>query len=187
VVRGTYPLNPSQSLRVNYPGLDSGPVEVKSSGGVKIIASLRDAWHNGSKWTSYAQLMGLPQSQLSDTYLFPAYDNVSLDGQLRFGNVGTTPTTVTVTINGVVMGSYPLNPSQGVRVNYAGLDSGPIEVKSSGGVKIIASLRDSWFDGTNWTSYAQLMGLPSTQLSTVYLFPAYNNVTYDNQLRIAVP
>ena len=130
---------------------------------------------------------GSAQGQLSDTYLFPAYDNVCLDGQLRFGNVDTVPTTVTVTINGIVRGNYFLQPSQSLRINYPGLDSGPIEVKSSGGVKIIASLRDSWHDGTNWTSYAQLMGLPSTQLSTVYLFPAYNNVTYDNQLRIAVP
>jgi len=187
IVRGNYPLNPSQSLRVSYPALDSGPVEVKSSGGVKIIASIRDSWFDGTKWTSYFQLMGLPKGQLSDTYLFPAYDNVSLDGQLRFANVDTVPTTITVTINGTVMGSYGLNPSQGLRVNYPGLDSGPIEVKSSGGVKIIASLRDSWFDGTNWTSYSQLMGLPGGQVSTVYLFPAYNNVTYDNQLRIAVP
>jgi hypothetical protein len=29
--------------------------------------------------------MGLPSSLLSDTYVFPAYNNVSLDEQLRFG------------------------------------------------------------------------------------------------------
>ena len=188
IVRGIYFLQPNESTRVNYAGLDSGPVVVKSSGGVKIReASIRDSWFDGSKWTSYFQLMGLPASQLSTTYLFPAYDNVSLDGQLRFGNVDTVPTTVTVTINGVVKGTYNLAANQSMRVNYAGLDTGPVKVQSSGGVKIIASLRNSWFDGTNWTSYSQLMGLPSTQLSTVYLFPAYNNVIYDNQLRIGVP
>jgi len=131
--------------------------------------------------------MGLPASQVSDTYVFPAYDNVTLDGQLRFGNVGTSPTTVTVTINGAVKGAYPLNPNQSVRVNYPGLDSGPVKIESSGGVKIIASLRDSWFDGTSWTSYSQLMGLPGGQLTTSYYFPAYNNVSLDDQLRIGVP
>jgi len=187
IVRGTYPLNPNQSFRVSYPGVDGGPVKVQSSGGVKIIASIRDAWFDGNRWTSYFQLMGLPFSQLSDTYHFPAYDNVSLDGQLRFGNVGASPTTVTVTINGVVKGTYNLNPNQSVRVNYAGLDSGPVKIQSSGGVKIIASLRDSWFDGSSWTSYSQLMGLPGGQLTTSYYFPAYNNVSLDDQLRIGVP
>jgi hypothetical protein len=28
---------------------------------------------------------GLPVSQVSDTYLFPAYNNVTLNEQLRFG------------------------------------------------------------------------------------------------------
>ena len=90
--------------------------------------------------------------------------------------MGAVPTTVTVTIGGIVRGSYPLNPSQSLRVNYAGLDSGPVVVKSSGGVKIIASIRDAWHDGTKWSSYAQIMGLPENLLSDTYLFPAYNNV-----------
>ena len=183
IVRGTYFLQPSQSLRVSYAGLDSGPVVVKSSGGVKIIASIRDSWHDGTKWSSYAQIMGLPENLLSDTYLFPAYNNVSLDDQLRFGNVDTAATFVTVTIGGIVRGTYFLQPNQSMRVSYAGLDSGPVEVKSSGGVKIIASIRDAWHDGSKWTSYFQLMGLPKGQLSDTYLFPAYDNVTLDGQLR----
>jgi hypothetical protein len=131
--------------------------------------------------------MGLPASQLSDTYHFPAYENVNLDGQLRFGNVGTTPTTVTVTIGGVVKGTYYLLPSQSQRVAYVGLDSGPVKIQSSGGVKLIASLRDSWYDGSEWTSYAQLMGLPASQLSSTYVFPAYNNVSLGDEIRIGVP
>jgi hypothetical protein len=35
--------------------------------------------------TSYVQLMGLPEEHLSDTYYFPAYNNRTLIGQLRFG------------------------------------------------------------------------------------------------------
>jgi hypothetical protein len=131
--------------------------------------------------------MGLPAGQLSDTYHFPVYDNVTLDSQLRFGNVGSAATNVTVTIAGVVKGTYFLMPGVSQRVSYAGLNDGPVKIQSSGGVKIIASLRDSWNDGTEWTSYAQLMGLPNGQLSTTYVFPAYNNVSLGDELRIGVP
>ncbi|MBN8580382.1 MAG: hypothetical protein J0L96_06890 [Anaerolineae bacterium] len=183
VVRGTYPLNPGEAKRVNYIGLDSGPVVVSSSGGIPIIAALRDAYFVDGRLESFAQLMGLPQEKLSTSYYFPAYNNVTLDGQLRIGNVGNSDTTVTVTIAGVVRGTYPLSPSQAVRINYAGLDAGPVVVESSDGVPIIAALRDAYFVDGKLVSFVQLMGLPQEQLSTNYNFPAYNNVTLDGQLR----
>ncbi|GAB4506606.1 MAG: hypothetical protein Fur0017_28590 [Anaerolineales bacterium] len=187
VVRGTYNLNPSEAKRVNYAGLDAGPVVIQSSGGVPIIAALRDAYFVDGKLVSFVQLMGLPQEQISTTYNFPAYNNVTLDGQLRFGNVGNASTTVTVTIAGVVRGTYNLNPSEAKRVNYAGLDAGPVVIQSSGGVPIIAALRDAYFVNGKVESFAQLMGLPQELLSTAYYFPAYNNVTLDGQLRFGVP
>ena len=52
--------------------------------------------------------MGLPAGQLSNKYVFPAYNNVTLNEQLRIGNVDTVSTTVTVTIGGVCSGTYPL-------------------------------------------------------------------------------
>ena len=168
---------------MNYPGVDSGPLVVQTTNGMPIIAALRDSWNNGATWTSYAQLMGLPFGQLSTRYVFPSYNNINLDEQIRFGNVGTSSTTVTVTIGGVVRGTYILQPSEQQRVNYAGLDSGPVVVESSGGVPIIAAIRDLWNDGTVWSSFAQVMGLPAGQLSDTYYFPAYNNVTLDEQLR----
>jgi nitrous oxidase accessory protein NosD len=187
VLQGSYLLHSNQSVRVNYAGLDSGPVVVEGTPGVKIIAALRDSWWDGSKWTSYAQVMGLPSGQLSDTYVFPAYNNVSLDEQLRFGNVGSGDTTVTVTIGGIQRGSYLLHPNEQQRVNYAGLDSGPVVLHSSGGVLIIAAERDSWWDGSTWTSYAQMMGLPPKLATDTYMFPAYNTVSLDEQLRFGVP
>ena len=45
--------------------------------------------------------MGLPLEQLSDTYVFPGYNNVTLNDQLRIANVDTVPTSVTVTIGGI--------------------------------------------------------------------------------------
>ncbi len=183
VERGSYLLHPSEATRVNYAGLDSGPVVVQGTPGVKIIAAIRDSWWDGRTWSSYSQLMGLPANLISDTYVFPAYNNITLDEQLRFGNVDTVDTTVTVTIGGVFRGSYLLHPSQAVRVNYAGVDTGPVVVQGTPNVKIVAAIRDSWWDGTTWSDYAQLMGLPASQISDTYVFPAYNNVTLDEQLR----
>ncbi|MEO7839784.1 MAG: hypothetical protein ABIU06_10575, partial [Anaerolineales bacterium] len=124
---------------------------------------------------------------LSTHYSFPVYDNVLHNSQLRFGNVGTSPTTVTVTVNGVVKGTYNLAPNASQRVSYAGLDAGPVVIQSSGNVPIIASLRVAYFDGTAWTSFAEMMGLPQAHLATSYLFPWYNNLDLDTQLRFAVP
>jgi predicted nucleic acid-binding Zn ribbon protein len=185
VIQGTYALAPSEGKRVSY-ALDAGPVEVKSSGGAKIIAALRDAWKVNGQITSFVQVMGLPQAALSDTYLFPAYNNITLDGQLRFGNVDTVPTDVTVTIGGIDRGTYTLQPNESKRVSYA-LDAGPVVIKSSGGAKIIAALRDAWKVNGQITSFVQMMGLPQEALSTTYWFPAYNNITLDGQLRFGVP
>ena len=65
-------------------GLDADPVVIQSSGGVSIIASERVAYFDGSDWTSFAEMMGLPQSQPPTTFLFPWYNNLDLDTQLRF-------------------------------------------------------------------------------------------------------
>ena len=182
-VQGNYPLLPNQSMRVNYDGLNAGPVKIQSSNGARIIASVRVAHFNGSAWTSFSEMMGLQSSKLTNMYLFPWYNDLDLDSQLRFGNVGTTPTTVTVTVNGVLQGSYPLDPNQSQRVSYPGLDGGPVRVTSSGNVPIIASMRVAYHNGSAWTDYSEMMGLPFPSLSNRYHFPVYNNVNLNTQLR----
>ena len=186
-LKGTYPLGPGEAVRVNYPGLDSGPVIVEGTAGVNIISSIRGAWAVNGATTSFSQLMGMPAEQLSDKYLFPSYNNVTLNDQLRIANVDTVPTTVTVTIGGIPQGTYPLAAGEAVRINYAGLDSGPVVVQGTSGVKIISSIREAWAVNGVTQSFVQLMGLPAGQLSTTYLFPAYNNVTLNEQLRIGMP
>jgi hypothetical protein len=133
--------------------------------------------------------MALPANQLTTTYWVPVYDNASVNSQLRFGNVGTTTTTVTVTVGGVMKGRYSVLPNQSVRISYAGLDGGPVKIESSGGVPIIASQRVAYTPdaGVTWTSFSELMGLPANQLTTSYVMPWYNNVEINTQLRIAVP
>ena len=187
VTQDTYILQPSQAVRVNYAGVNSGPVVVEGTAGVNIIASIRDAWAVNGKTTSFSQLMGMPAGQISNKYIFPAYNNVTLKEELRIGNVDTVQSTVTVTIGGVLQGTYTLRPNEVVRVNYAGVDSGPVVVMGTAGVNIISAIRDSWAVNGVARSFMQLMGLPAGQLSTTYLFPAYNNVTLNEQLRIGMP
>jgi hypothetical protein len=187
VLRGTYTLQPNEAVRVNYAGVDSGPVIVQGTTGVKIISAIREAWAVNGVTTSFAQLMGLPSGQLSNKYVFPGYNNVTLNDQLRIGNVDSVATTVTVMIGGVLRGTYTLQPNEAVRVNYAGVDSGPVVVEGSVGVKIISAIREAWAVNGVTQSFVQLMGLPSGQLSSTFWFPAYNNVTLNEQLRIAVP
>ena len=187
VIQNTYQLAPNTSQRVSYPGLNAGPVRVTSSGGVPIIASERVAYFDGSAWTDFSELMGLPASSLSTSYSFPIYNNVDLNTQLRFGNIGTTSTTVTVTIGGVVKGSYSLAPNASQRVSYSGLNGGPVLIQSSGGVPIIASERVAYFNGSAWTSFSEWMGLPKEQLDPTYWLPWYNNVDVNTQLRFGSP
>jgi hypothetical protein len=187
VFKGNYTLLPNTATRISYPALDSGPVKVTSSGNVPIIASMRVAYFDGSAWSDFSEMMGLPLSSLSSHYSFPVYNNVDLNSQMRFGNVGSAPTTVTVTINGVLKGTYNLNPNQSRRVSYNGMNSGPVVVQSTGGVPIVASERVAYFNGTAWSSFAEMMGLPQAQLSTTFVFPWYNNLDLDTQIRFGVP
>ena len=187
VFQGSYQLDPNESKRISYPGLDMGPVKVTSSGNVPIIASMRVAHNDGSAWTDFTEIMGLPSPSLSTHYSFPVYNNADLNTQLRFGNVGTATTTVSVKINGLLKGRYTLAPNASQRVSYAGLNAGPVVIQSSGNVPIIASERVAYFDGNAWTSFAEMMGLPQSQLSTTFVFPWYNNVNLNTQLRFGIP
>jgi len=88
VEQGRYLLAPNGSRRIKFFDVDEGPVVVSSEGGVPIITSERAAYSpdGGATWTRFAELLGLPVEQLSDTYLFPAYDNVGIDSELIFGS-----------------------------------------------------------------------------------------------------
>ena len=166
-LRGEYDILSKSSVRLSYAGLNSGPVRVVSTNGIPIVASERVAYtpNGGATWTSYSELMGLPANQLTTSYIFPWYNNLDLNSQLRFGNAGTSNTTVTVTIGGVFQGSYNLAPNASQRISYLGLDKGPVKVTSSGGVPIIASMRVAYYNGRAWTSFSEMMGLPSHKLT----------------------
>ena len=76
------PLAAGQSTRVSYP-INNGPVKVQSVGG-NIVASMRVAYNDGTAWTNFSEVLGMPANQLTDTYYFPWYNNLDLNTQVRF-------------------------------------------------------------------------------------------------------
>jgi len=182
---------PSQSLRLFY-NLNSGPVKVQSTNGTPIIASMRFVKiqsQNPLVISYFSEMMGLPIESVSSDYFFPAYDNVTHNMQVRFGNLGQTSTDVTVSIAGAVQGIYSVAPNQSLRLFYPA-NTGPVEVKSSNNTPIIASIRFVYIESQVPLvigAFSEMLGLPVEQLATTYLFPWYNNAELDTQLRLAVP
>ncbi|MBN8582112.1 MAG: right-handed parallel beta-helix repeat-containing protein, partial [Anaerolineae bacterium] len=69
----------------------------------------------------------------------------------------TMPTTsIDITIGGVNRGTYGIAPGSSQRVNYAGLDAGPVVVDATNDVPIIAALRDAYFVNGKVESFVQL-------------------------------
>ena len=183
-----YSLAAGASLRVSCPGLNSGPVEFRSD--QNIVASARMIYNVSGVQTSYAEMMALPNKQLSNTAWLPVYNNVDLDSQLRFANVSTSTATVRLFIGGVEKttgctpnGPYTLVAGASLRVSCAGINSGPVEIR--GTQNIVASARSIYSVNGVPTSYSEMMAMPAGLLNTSYWFPVYNNVDLDSQLRFA--
>jgi hypothetical protein len=204
-ILGTYDLAPGASMRQSYSGINNGPIRIRSVDGSgnpsteKIIAAMRTIWHETGARTSYAEMMGLPKEQISTEYVFPWYNNASVNSmeqQFRFGNVDSVATKIEVSVGSTILGTYDLAPGASMRQSYSGINNGPIRIRSVDGSgnpsteKIIAAMRTIWHETGARTSYAELMGLPKEQISTEYWFPWYNNVTtnsMDQQFRFGIP
>jgi hypothetical protein len=83
VLGSPYTLAPGQSWRQTFTGVNNGPVQIVSN--VNIVAAERVIYTVNGVPTSFSEMMGLPNSQLSTNYWMPWYNNVDLDTQLRFG------------------------------------------------------------------------------------------------------
>ena len=78
-----FTLQPSESTRRSFAGINSGPLKITSN--VPIVAAERVIYKVNGVNTSFSEMMGLPNSQLNTTYWLPWYNNVDLLTQLRFG------------------------------------------------------------------------------------------------------
>jgi hypothetical protein len=188
----TIPLIPNQSVKKKYNGYNTGPVQVEGSNvNVPIITSERISYAPGGglNFTSFNELMGLPDSQLSNTAWFPWYNSIQHATFLSVSNVGTENTTVTITIGGNVVDTIPLIPNQSVKRKYNGYNTGPVQIQGSNvNVPIIASSRVSYTpDSVTFTSFSEMLGLPAGLLDDIFWFPWYNSLQLNTELRFAVP
>ena len=184
-----YVLAPGASLRVSCPGVNNGPVKIISD--VNIVAAERVIYNVNNTPTSFSEMMGLPDSQLDNTYWLPWYNNVDLDTQLRFGNVSEINATATVhlyiggqeMLSGCVPSNspYTLVAGASLRVSCAGVNNGPVQIISD--VNIVAAERVIYKVNGLPTSFSEMMALPESQLDNTYWMPWYNNVDFDTQLR----
>ena len=119
--------------------------------------------------------------------VFPLYNNVAMDSQLRVSNVGNVPTQIQVYLGSdpTPIDSYTLAAGAATKINYPGRNGGPLRVTSSD-ADILTTIRMLYTTST-FNSLYEMTGLPNEQLSSQYWFPLYNNVAMDSELRIAVP
>jgi uncharacterized protein YcfL len=172
-------------MRKSFAGVNNGPVRISSNR--NIVAAERVIYKVNGVGTSFTELMALPDKQLSQTYRLPWYNNRSLDTQLRFANVSTSPATIRIYIGGQEMNGSPFTLASGAsaRKSFPGIEDGPVEIVSN--VDIVAAERViSRVNGIN-TSFSELMAQPEDLLDSAYWFPWYNNKDLDTQLRFAVP
>jgi hypothetical protein len=176
VKQGSYNIPDHETRLLSYFGVNQGPLKIENTEGGDLVTSQRVIYGG----TSYSEMMGLPEDQLSTEYLFPYYNNVAMDSQLRVSNVGGAGTTITVYLGTEQIDQYTLAAGSATRKNYTGKNSGPLRVTSSAS-NILATTRVLY----NKNSYSELMGLPTGQLGQEYLFPYYNNVAMNSQLRVS--
>jgi M6 family metalloprotease-like protein len=178
-----FTLQPGESTRQSFPGIDDGPVKIVSN--VNIVAAERLIYKVNGAPTSFSEMMALPEKQLDSTYWLPWYNNTGLDTQLRFANVTDQTASVHVYIGGDEMeGSpFPLLAGESTRQSFAGIDAGPVQIVSD--QNLVAAARLIYKVSGMPTSFTETMALPDNQLDTVYWLPWYNNVGLDTQLRIA--
>jgi hypothetical protein len=179
---GPFVLQPGESTRQSFPGIDAGPVEIRSN--VNIVAAERVIYTVNSAFTSYSEMMALPEEELDTVYWLPWYNNIGLNTQLRFGNVSNQQASVRVFIGGQEMpgGPFILQPGESMRKSFPGIDAGPVEIRSN--VNIVAAERVIYTVNGVQTSFSETMGLPDSQLSTTYWMPWYEHLgSMDTQLR----
>ena len=123
--RGSYYVPQRGSMRQSFVGVNNGPVKINSTDASSIIAAERLIYKVNGVNTSFAEMMGLPNTQLDTTYWLPWYNNVDLDTQLRFANVSGTTAMVRVYIGGQEMtGSpFPLAAGESTRKSFPGINA----------------------------------------------------------------
>jgi hypothetical protein len=148
-----------------------------STNGVKIFTSER-AQTDGS----FNEVMGYPANQLTTEYWFPWYDNVNLTTWVLVGNPTSSTATVNIYIGGVRKLTQSILPGAQITPRFGALQTGPVRVVSTNGVKVFSSERVSY-----GSSFNEFMGYPGNKLTTEYWFPWYDSAAMSTDIVVGRP
>jgi hypothetical protein len=176
VKKGTYTIAKGGQVTPRF-NLQTGPVRVVSTNGVKIFSSERTLAGD-----SFNEVMGYPATQFTTEYWYPWYDNVGMDTWVLVGNPSTTSTaTVDVYVGGIKRTTATI-PAGGRITPRFNLNTGPVRVVSTNGVKIFTSQRVLY-----GTSFNEVMGYPGNKLTTEYWFPWYDSISMSTDILVGRP
>jgi hypothetical protein len=169
---GSGTIAPGENSNSSFPGAMGGPVEVKAwtdsskSFTADVMASQR-VLSNGD--TAFNEQVGIPDSELSDRYVWTWYDNVEGRNWVLVANPHTAagPVTYEIKLAGNVLQAGTLNPGEQVTPVFPGQVGGPFEVTASG--RVIASQRIIW-----GPSFGETPGYPYSQLANNYHWTWYD-------------
>jgi hypothetical protein len=181
-----FTLGVGESMRKSFGGIDDGPVKIVSD--QNIVAAERVVYKVGGTYTSFSEMMALPDSQLDTTYWFTRYNNFGLDSQFRLANVSDSQqATVHVYMDGQEIDGSPFTIDAGtsIRKSFPATDGGLVKVESD--IPIVVAERVIYKVNNVPTSFTEMMGLPAGQLDTIYWLPWYNSMELDTQLRFGAP
>jgi hypothetical protein len=97
----------------------------------------------------------------------------------------TKPTNVDISVGGVLEAQYFVPHNGSTRQSFVGLNNGPVKITNTAALPMIAAERVIYKVNGVFTSFTEMMALPTSQLDTIYWLPWYNNVDLDTQLRFA--
>ncbi len=157
-------LAPGQQATPTFPGQMGGPLEVTAS--AKVIASQRVLTNAD---TAFNEVPGIPDSELSDHYLWTWYDMQSPGAKdwVLVANPGTTSVTYNIKIAGNEVAQGTLDPGKQATPVFPALLGGPVEVTAS--ARVIASQRVTW-----GPSFEEVPGYPNASLKTSYAWTWYD-------------
>lgn len=165
---GIYPLDPGEIVTPHYPGVNNGPVYVRSDNGQALLVSER-ATYKGT----FSEVTGTPVSSLTGEYHLNWYDQLSpgMSTWIMIANPTASPVNAEVNIGGVT-NTYDIAPGGISTPVYPGIMTGPVRVKSAGGESLVVSERTIMGD-----SFSELKGTPQAAISTNAWFNWYDQVS----------
>ncbi|HEY5984310.1 MAG TPA: M4 family metallopeptidase, partial [Anaerolineales bacterium] len=86
---GTYLMPPGSVQQLTYPGLQDGPVQVLSTNAQALVTSERGFW---GTYSTFNEVMGYPDNQLTNHYWFPWYDMINMTTWILVGNPSSSQT-----------------------------------------------------------------------------------------------